>query len=62
MDLEKPVTPSTAPIVDAEGRFTYIGSDGCRRVIVGDPDLLRRIRELRSGGDDALEGQGGCGI
>ena len=62
MDPEKPVTPSTAPVVDAEGRFTYVGSDGCRRVIVGDADLLRRIRELRFGAGDWPEGEGGCGI
>ena len=32
----QPVTPHAAPIVDADGRLTYIGSDG-RRYVVDDP-------------------------
>ena len=32
----QPVTPHAAPIVDAAGRLTYIGSDG-RRYVVADP-------------------------
>ena len=60
MDADEPVTPNTALVVDQEGRLTYTGSDGRRRVIVGDPELLRRITELRSMDDDVFEG--GCGI
>ena len=42
-----PVTPMTALIVDDDGRLTYVGADGCRRVIVGDSDLLQRLQQLR---------------
>ena len=62
MDPEKLVTPVTAPIVDTQGRFTYMGADGSRRVIVGDADLLRRIREIRSCDGQWSEYEGGCGI
>ena len=55
-----PVTPMTALIVDAEGRLTYVGVDGCRRVIVGDADLLQRLQQLRNLPLDDMEG--GCGI
>lgn len=55
-----PVTPMTALIVDAEGRLTYVGVDGCRRVIVGDADLLQRLQQLRNLPFDDMEG--GCGI
>ena len=60
MDADEPVTPNTALVVDQDGRLTYTGSDGRRRVIVGDPELLRRIVELRSTEGDVFEG--GCGI
>ena len=50
----------TALIVDADGRLTYVGIDGCRRVIVGDADLLQRLQELRNLRGDEMEG--GCGI
>ncbi|GIR25030.1 MAG: hypothetical protein CM15mP39_08410 [Synechococcus sp.] len=30
----------TALVIDADGRLTYMGEDGCRRQIVGDPELL----------------------
>ncbi|RPF83426.1 MAG: hypothetical protein CBB80_004665 [Synechococcus sp. TMED20] len=60
MDADEPVTPNTALVVDQEGRLTYTGSDGLRRVIVGDPELLRRITELKSTDGDVFEG--GCGI
>ncbi len=33
----------TALTIDASGRLTYMGQDGCRRVILGDPDLLERL-------------------
>ena len=39
------ITPLTALRVDEAGRLTYIGQDGCRRVIVGDPDLLDRLTQ-----------------
>ena len=55
-----PVTPLTALIVDDHGRLTYVGADGCRRVIVGDSDLLQRLQQLRDVLGDEMEG--GCGI
>ena len=55
-----PVTPMTALIVDDDGRLTYVGADGCRRVIVGDSDLLQRLQQLRNQRGDEMEG--GCGI
>tara|TARA_B100001939_G_scaffold246347_1_gene213567 strand:+ start:333 stop:479 length:147 start_codon:yes stop_codon:yes gene_type:complete len=45
----------TALVIDAEGRLTYMGEDGCRRQIVGDPALLARLRRLQDqGSDDGL--------
>ena len=55
-----PVTPLTALIVDHDGRLTYVGADGCRRVIVGDSDLLQRLQQLLDLQSDEMEG--GCGI
>ena len=55
-----PVTPLTALIVDNDGRLTYVGADGCRRVIIGDSDLLQRLQQLRDLQSDEMEG--GCGI
>lgn len=60
MESGQPVTPMTALVVDADGRLTYMGEDGQRRVIVGDSGLLRRISELRSTDLDGF--QDGCGI
>ena len=54
-----PVTPMTALIVDDDGRLTYVGADGCRRVIVGDSDLLQRLQQLRKLRGDEMEGGGG---
>ena len=54
-----PVTPLTALVVDGDGRLTYMGADGRRRVIVGDADLLRRLQSLQ---DSVDEMEGGCGI
>ena len=39
------ITPLTALRVDEAGRLTYMGQDGYRRVIVGDPDLLDRLTQ-----------------
>lgn len=60
MDADQPVTPMTALVVDQDGRLTYLGADGRRRVIVGDSELLRRITELNAQDGDVFEG--GCGI
>ena len=60
MDSEPLVTPMTALVIDGKGRLTYMGQDGQRRVIVGNPDLLRRLSDIRRDGDDSFEG--GCGI
>ena len=60
MESGQPVTPMTALVVDDDGRLTYMGEDGQRRVIVGDSGLLRRISELRSTDLDGFED--GCGI
>ena len=56
-----PVTPSTALIVDHDGRLTYMGQDGRRRIIVGDIELLTRTKEIQN---ERLENQcdGGCCI
>ena len=61
MNGEDPVTPMTALVVDANGRLTYMGADGRRRVIVGDQDLLDRLQSLRGESDDNMF-EGGCGI
>ena len=47
IDESSPVTPMTALVIDADGRLTYMGEDGCRRQIVGDPELLARLRQLQ---------------
>ena len=61
MESGQPViTPMTALVVDDDGRLTYMGEDGQRRVIVGDSGLLRRISELRAADLDGFED--GCGI
>ena len=60
MNGEDPVTPMTALVVDADGRLTYMGEDGRRRVIVGDQELLDRLQSLRADSDDnTFEGGGG---
>ena len=38
----------TALIIDGDGRLTYMGEDGCRRQIVGDLELLRRLCQLQA--------------
>ena len=47
-DESSPVTPMTALVIDAEGRLTYMGEDGCRRQIVGDLELLARLSQLQA--------------
>ena len=57
MDASSPVTPMTALVIDADGRLTYMGEDGCRRQIVGDSELLARMRQLQDqDSDDCDEG------
>ena len=48
IDETSPVTPMTALVIDADGRLTYMGEDGCRRQIVGDLELLGRLRQLQA--------------
>ena len=48
IDDLSPVTPMTALIIDADGRLTYMGEDGCRRQIIGDLELLVRLRQLQA--------------
>ena len=59
MQDSEAVVPMTALVVDAEGRLTYVGEDGRRRVIVGDRDLLRRVQQIL---DENWDLEGGCGI
>ena len=47
MPAEQPVTPLTALVIDNEGRLTYVGQDGVRRVILGNSELLDRIQSER---------------
>ena len=47
-----PVTPMTALIIDADGLLTYMGENGCRRQIVGDHQLLVRLRKLQDQDSD----------
>ena len=56
IDETSPVTPMTALVIDADGHLTYMGEDGCRRQIVGDPELLARLQELQ--GKDCTDGDG----
>jgi hypothetical protein len=43
-ETSRPVTPLTALVVNADGQLTYMGQDGQRYVIVGDAELLERLR------------------
>lgn len=36
-DDQKPTIPLTTPVRDANGLLTYMGSDGRRYVVFGDP-------------------------
>ena len=57
IDESSPVTPMTALVIDADGRLSYMGEDGCRRQIVGDPELLARLQQLQ--GKGWADGDGG---
>ena len=56
IDETSPVTPMTALVIDADGHLTYMGEDGCRRQIVGDPELLARLQQLQE--KDCTDGDG----
>ena len=56
IDETSPVTPMTALVIDADGHLTYMGEDGCRRQIVGDPELLARLQQLQE--KDCADGNG----
>ena len=47
IDETSPVTPMTALVIDADGHLTYMGEVGCRRQIVGDPELMARLQQLQ---------------
>ena len=53
----EPITPLTALRVDDSGRLTYMGQDGARRVIVGHPDLLYRLRLNEQISDEQITDQ-----
>ena len=57
IDETSPVTPMNALVIDADGHLTYMGEDGCRRQIVGDPELLARLRQQQ--GQDSTDRDGG---
>ncbi|AHF63322.1 hypothetical protein Syncc8109_0946 [Synechococcus sp. WH 8109] len=48
----------TALIIDADGHLTYMGEDGCRRQIVGDPELLARLQQLQGKDCADVDGNG----
>ena len=50
----------TVLVIDDDGHLTYMGEDGCRRLIVGDPELLERLQQLQ--GKDCVDrdGDGDC--
>ena len=56
IDDLSPITPMTALVIDADGHLTYMGEDGFRRQIVGDPELLARLQELQ--GKDCTDEDG----
>ena len=54
---EQPVTPHAAPMLDEEGRLTYIGNDVRRYVVLGFPHdvddaTTERVMESLRGGSD----------
>ena len=56
MDSEPSDHTDDCSVIDDDGRLTYMGQDGQRRVIVGNPDLLRRISDIRRDDEDLFEG------
>ena len=56
IDETSPVTPMPALVIAADEHLTYMGEDGCRRQIVGDPELLARLQQLQ--GKDCADGDG----
>ena len=48
---QPPVTPLTALRVDEQGRLTYMGQDGQRYVILGNGELLHRLKNLDPSSD-----------
>lgn len=58
IDETSSVTPMTALIIDADGHLTYMGEDGCRRQIVGDPELLARLQQLQGKDCADVDGNG----
>ena len=60
MESDQPITPMTALVVDAHGRLTYVGEDGQRRVIIGNCELMERIKEMQD--PDQGEFHSGAGI
>ena len=50
MDDENLRLPSTSLRVDEEGPLTYMADDGHRVVIVGDPDVFLRFKQLKADG------------
>ena len=55
IEESSPVIPMTALVIDADGRMTYMGEDGCRRQIIGDPALLARLQHLQEQDSNACE-------
>ncbi|MFM7676996.1 MAG: hypothetical protein ACKO5F_15765 [Synechococcus sp.] len=54
---EEPVIPHAAPMLDPEGRLTYVGDDGRRYVVLGlpadvDEATTERVMEALRGGSD----------
>ncbi|MCT0224110.1 hypothetical protein [Synechococcus sp. CS-1328] len=54
---EQPVTPHAAPMLDEDGRLTYVGNDGRRYVVLGFPHdvddaTTERVMESLRGGSD----------
>ena len=58
---EELITPSSVLVIDIDGRLTYMGQDGRRRIIIGNSELLQRTKEIYKG---CLEDncEGGCCI
>jgi len=42
-ETSRPVTPLTAPVINADGQLTYMGQDGQRYVIVGNSEAIEAL-------------------